>query len=233
MKKNKNKILKIFNELKKIDTPTICNALELLDSNCQKDGYTKKHFICLNKNLKPIIGFARTAKIESNLKKGIKNTSEETANYYKYMNTENIPKICLIEDINKKPTGSFWGEVQTNIHKKIGFEGVITNGAMRDIDQIAKNFQILSGLILPSHAFIKLKNLGRRIRINNQYFEHNDIIHADQHGAVKIPYKHLFNLPKAIKQIYKNEKPILNLCKSNKFSIQQLNKILNLKDKYH
>ena len=34
------------------------------------------------------------------------------------MDDGDLPKICLIEDSNKEPVGCFWGEVQTNIHKK-------------------------------------------------------------------------------------------------------------------
>ena len=146
------------------------------------------------------------------------------------MNEGNLPKICMIEDINKKPVGCFWGEVQTNIHKQMGFKGVVTNGSMRDLDATAKNFQILACSILPSHAYIELKNLGEKIKINKEYFEHNDIIHADQHGVVKIPLKYLFKLPEAIKKVLLNEKPILNMCKKNKFSLKRLEKILKSKN---
>jgi len=65
VQKNK-KILEIFKQLIKYNTPTICSALELLDPKCRNQGYTKKEFFCLNKNLPPIIGFVRTAKIFSN-----------------------------------------------------------------------------------------------------------------------------------------------------------------------
>ena len=218
MKENNNKFIKIFSILKKFDTPTVCNALELLDPNLQKKGYTKKNFVCLNKLLPPIIGIARTAKIFSNLKNK-KITSKELSKYYQYMDDGDLPKICLIEDSNIEPVGCFWGEVQTNIHKKMGFKGVITNGGMRDINETASNFQILAGSILPSHAYIKLQSLGKKIKIGKEYFEHDNIIHADQHGAVKIPSKYLFKLPEAIKKVHLNEKPILNLCKKKVYNL--------------
>ena len=55
----KNNIQQIFKKLSKYDTPTICNALELIDPKCQGSGYTKEPLICLDKSLPPIIGFAK------------------------------------------------------------------------------------------------------------------------------------------------------------------------------
>ena len=229
---NNKKILEILKKLIKFDTPTICNALEILDSKCQKKGYTKKEFFCLNKSLSPMIGFVRTAKIYSN-NNNRHITPKERTKYYKYMSGGNMPKICMIEDANVNPVGCFWGEVQTNIHQNLGFKGVITNGSIRDLDDVAKNFQMLAGSVLPSHSYIELKSIGKAVKICGEQFKHNDIVHADQHGAVIIPPKYLDKLLLAIKQVIKNEKPILDLCKNNKFSLKKLENILNKKNKYH
>ena len=226
------KILNIFKVLIKYDTPTICNALELLDPKCRNKGYTRKTFFCLNKKLSPMIGFVRTAKIFSN-DKNKQMTLKQKKEYYKYMENDKIPKICIVEDSNIKPVGCFWGEVQTNIHKKLGFKGVITNGSIRDLDDVASNFQMLAGSVLPSHSCLQLKSIGKNIRIYGEQFKHNEIVHADQHGAVKISLKHLEKLPNAIKQVIKNEKPILDLCKDKKFSLKKLEDILNKKNENH
>ena len=228
MNKHK-KTLEVCSQLIKYDTPTVCNALELLDPNYQNSGYTKKEFFCLNKTLSPIIGFVRTAKIFSN-DKNMRMTSKQKIQYYRYMATEKVPKICIIEDSNQNPVGCFWGEVQTNIHKNLGFKGVITNGSIRDLNDVANNFQILARSVLPSHSCLQLKSIGKTIKICDQQFKHNDIVHADQHGAVKISSKYLEKLPKAINQVIKNEKPILNLCKNQNFSLKKLENILNHKN---
>ena len=160
-------------------------------------------------------------------------TLKQKKEYYQYMGNEKVPKICIVEDSNINPVGCFWGEVQTNIHKKLGFKGVITNGSIRDLDDAASNFQMLARSVLPSHACLQLKSIGKAIKIFGEQFKHNDIVHADQHGAVKIPLKYLEKLPEAIKQVIKNEKPILDLCKGQKFSLKKLEDILNKKNEYH
>ena len=81
----KNNIKQIFKKLSKFDTPTICNALELIDPKCQGSGYTKEPLICLDKSLPPIIGFVRTVKINSGDKKTTI-TDKQRKDYYTYMN---------------------------------------------------------------------------------------------------------------------------------------------------
>ncbi|MBH19384.1 MAG: hypothetical protein CL851_03065 [Crocinitomicaceae bacterium] len=224
--------LKIFKLLGEYDTPTVCNALELLDPNYRNQGYTKKEFFCLNKSLPPIIGFVRTAKIFSNIRKKAMNLNQKLK-YYRYMADEKLPKICIIEDTNINPVGCFWGEVQANIHKNLGFKGIITNGAIRDINDIPNNFQMLSRSVLPSHSYLQLLNIGKTVKVNGQKFKHNDIVHADHHGVVRIDPQYLKQLPLAIKHIVKNEKPILDLCKSKKFTLKKLEKILTIKQDHH
>ena len=228
----KNTIPQIFKKLSKYDTPTICNALELIDPKCQGSGYTKEPLICLDKSLPPIIGFVRTVKIHSGDKKTTI-TDKQRKDYYTYMNQGKVPKICVVQDTNNKPMGCFWGEVQTNIHKCMGVKGTITNGAIRDVHMAAKDYQMLAKYVLPSHAYERIINFGKKIHLCGININHNDIVHADQHGAVKIPIEYLTKLPKAVNQVIANEKPILEMCKKKKFTLGKLLKIINKKKKYH
>ena len=232
MKENNKKIISLFNKLKKFDTPTICNALELIDPKLQGKGFTKLPHVTLNKSLSPIMGYARTAKIISSIKKS-KITKDQWTKYFEYMDKGDLPKICIIEDINKKPVGCHWGEVMSNIHKSMGFEGVVTNGAIRDLDTMASNFQMLAGCVLPSHAFAKQISLGGKINVLGQTFSHDDIVHADCHGAVIINKKYLSEILFKINDVLSHEKPILELCKSKKFSTKRLMNIFYNTEKIH
>ena len=51
--------------LKKFDTPTISNALDIYRNARSADGYTKYPFVSANPKLEPIVGIARTAKIKA------------------------------------------------------------------------------------------------------------------------------------------------------------------------
>ena len=52
-------------ELQSIDTPTACNALELLTPERRGYGYTVRPLVCTRPQLPPIVAVARTATIRA------------------------------------------------------------------------------------------------------------------------------------------------------------------------
>jgi len=157
---------KVINHIRNYDSPTISNSLELIDSSLRSKGHTQKTMHCLNPSLKPIIGFAKTAIITSRKKKNT-NIIKNRDKYYEYMFDGNFPKICVIEDKDKTNTiGAWWGELNASIHSKFGFEGAITNGAMRDLQQINKNFQILSGEIRVGHGYNQIHKINCNVLLS-------------------------------------------------------------------
>jgi hypothetical protein len=51
--------------LRKFDTPTVCNALELVMPERRPYHYTSEMFVCARPELPPAIGYARTATIRA------------------------------------------------------------------------------------------------------------------------------------------------------------------------
>ena len=80
--------------LTKWDTPTICNALELVCPERRGYGFTTKHLFSLDPSLPPVCGFARTATIRAALPSG--ESDAEMANkrsaYYEYVAKAPGPK---------------------------------------------------------------------------------------------------------------------------------------------
>jgi len=214
-----NKLLK----LQKFDTPTICNGLELLDASFKIKGYSKERFFCLNPKIKPMVGYAKTAKISS-LKHNKKTKNSIRMDYYEYVHKGDYPKISVIYDQHKNPVGSFWGEVNANIHHKLGCLGVITNGSVRDLDVIPKNFQFLSKTLSPSHAEVSLMEFGTKVKVMGMEIKDNDLIHADVHGAVSFNHELIDELLNAIKFVESKEKIILDSCKTKNFTFAKFKK---------
>ena len=166
---------KIIEYIRNYDTPTISNSLELLDSSLRSKGHTQKTMHCLNPKLKPIIGFAKTAIITSTKKKNT-NIIKNRDKYYEYMFDGKFPKICVIEDKDKSNTiGAWWGELNASIHLNFGFKGAITNGAMRDLQEIDKKFQILSGEIRVGHGYNQIHKINCDVNIFNMKVKPNDL----------------------------------------------------------
>ena len=136
---------------------------------------------------------------------------------------QNALPIVIIQDIDPQPgVGAFWGEVQTNIHKGLGVLGAVTNGSFRDVPDSARGFNLIGGKVGPSHAFVHLVDIDCQVTVYGLTAKTNDIIHADQHGAVLIPPTAVKQIPAVVDLITRREAIILEAAKSADFTIATL-----------
>ena len=207
------------------DTPTICNGLERLDPSYRLRGFTTRQFACARPDMKPVIGFARTAMIRA-LTVPEMTPAEMTdarLEYYAYIAAEPRPTITVIQDLDSEPgNGAWWGEVNSNIHAGLGSRGTVTNGSIRDLGDWAEGFQGLAGKIGPSHANVHLVGFGNQVEVHGMSVCHGDIVHADVHGAVVVPAEAVAALPDAINAIARREAVLLEAAKSPDFGIERL-----------
>ena len=215
--------------LRAFDTPTICNALELVSPERRARGFTTQHLICPFPDLPPMVGYARTVLMRSNEPSGQSAAEQRQARleYYRYVASGSGPKISIIQDIDSRiGFGCFWGEVQSAIHKALGCLGVVTDGGVRDIGDLAPGFQVLCGRIVPSHAWVHSVDYGVTVDVFGMLVRSDDLIHADRHGAVVIPHEVARELPKAAELCGRREAPILKVARSADFSLEALERAM-------
>jgi len=227
----------VLEALSRYDTPTICNAMEIVAPERRLIGYTTKPLVCPFPALPPMIGYARTVTIRSVVQSGLPAAEQARRRiaYYEYVGTGLAPRIAVIQDIDGQDIGygAFWGEVQSNVHKALGCLGVITDGSVRDIDQWAPGFQALAGSIGPSHAFVHAESFGGEVRVAGMTVRSDDLIHADRHGAISIPIDLAAKLPDACDLCVRREAPILEVARAEDFSLERLKDALKRSAEIH
>lgn len=216
---------KFLHHLKAFDTPTVCNALEIVAPDRRAVGFTTRPFYCAFPAMPPIVGFARTATIRATEQPALPPADLKAMrlSYYEYVASAPAPTIAVIQDLDPDPGfGAFWGEVNTAVHKGLGVLGCITDGSIRDLDMIATDFQLLARCVAPSHAWVSVRSIGEPVTVHGMTVAHGDLIHADRHGAVIIPAETVEMLPLAIDLVTRREAPILAAARSSDFSIEKL-----------
>ncbi|PYM79095.1 MAG: hypothetical protein DME09_22060, partial [Candidatus Rokuibacteriota bacterium] len=112
---------------------------------------------------------------------------------------------------------------QANIHKALGCAGVITDGAVRDLDEVRTlGFQFVAAHISVSHAYVHLVDFGLPVKVGGLWVKPGDLVHADQHGVVTIPPDLAPKIPDAVAKIEATERRIISLCQSREFSAERL-----------
>ncbi|XOV89008.1 MAG: RraA family protein [Pseudomonadota bacterium] len=172
--------------LRALDTPTVCNALEVVDPNRRARGFNVRPFVCAHPGLPSVVGYARTARIRATHKPA---KPQDSDGYYSYIAEGGpLPSVVVIQDLDEiAGFGAQWGEVNTNVHYGLGCLGVITNGSIRDIPDSHPNFQMLAGMINPSHAWVHVVDWGMPVTIHGMDVAEQDLVHCDMHGAVVVP----------------------------------------------
>ena len=213
-------------KLEELDTPTVCNALETVVPQRRGYGYTTNPLVCTRPELGSMVGFARTATIRAMHPSDVRGEEarDRQHGYYRYIDEGPKPAIIIIQDLDGEARGygSFWGEVNSNIHFGLGCVGLVTDGSVRDIPDIAPGFQMLADRIGPSHAFVHPVSYGGEINVSGMRVSSGDLVHADQHGAVVIPNDRAAEVPEAAAAIARRERVIINAAQEDGFNFSRL-----------
>ncbi len=211
----------LANALRALDTPTVCNALEAVNPSRRTRGFNTKPFVCAHPQLPSIVGFARTARIRAQHKPEARS---DTLGYYTYIAEGGaLPSIAVIQDLDDTPGyGALWGEVNTNVHYGLGCHGVITNGSVRDIPDSQPKFQMLAGMINPSHAFVHVLDWAGPITLHGMEVSDGNLVHADLHGAVVIPVEDAQNVVEEAKRIMARERILIEAAQQPGFNVDKI-----------
>ena len=211
--------------LKDVDTPTVCNAIEVAQGKRGFDNYTKRTMFSSDAEAPAIVGFARTARIA-----GVVPPTESPEvirarrmTYFEHMDSGNGPKIAVVEDADgDEAVSAWWGGVHTAVHKGLGIEGAVTNGVMRDLGDMEPGFPVLAGAIGPSHAFVHVRDIAQPVSIFGMQVNDGDLVHADRHGALVIPRSVIPDLQEAIEKLLDTEALIIGPARSEGFNFEVL-----------
>lgn len=206
--------------LRSVDTPTVCNAIEVAQGKRGFNAFTRGTMLCSAPNDPPVVGYAVTAQIAA-----LAPPTEDAAtirarrmDYYRAMAEAPQPSVAVVQDLDYPGCiGAFWGEVNTTIHKGFGLSGALTNGVMRDLGDLAPDFPVIAGSIGPSHGFVHVRAVKTPVRIHDLPVASGDLVHADRHGAVVIPPEVIPHLAAAIARMQATERLILDPARAEGF----------------
>jgi regulator of RNase E activity RraA len=129
----------------------------------------------------------------------------------------------VLHDIDDPIVGSFWGEVNANIHKALGCVGTVTDGSVRDLDEVQETgFHFFSGCISVSHAYVHMIEFGTAVKVGGLTVKPGDLIMGDKHGVISIPREIAGDIPRAAQMIEDWERRVIDFCKSDNFSLEGL-----------
>lgn len=200
-------------ELRGFDTPTVWNALEGFKLRPNTEGFAYPGLLLRTPNDKPMVGYAATAKV-SGMEPPTVEQKEMMFSFFEDVRSMNVPVAVVVEDIDNRPIGSFWGEVQATTFKALGAVGTLTRGGVRDLNEVGPlGFYFFSTAIMVARAESHLVAHNCPVRICGMTVLPGDLIHADCHGAVVIPAEAAPKLADACRRVSQAELFVLEPCR--------------------
>jgi 4-hydroxy-4-methyl-2-oxoglutarate aldolase len=217
---------RVLEGMRRFTSPTIANALEILGVPLQAV-CTNSSVRCLFPDLGPLVAYACTAVIHSAKPACIPRAVRRT-DYWEYTRDFRRPCVTVVQDLSEQPGGAYWGEINANIHRTLGSLGIITNGTVRDLEEVRKlGFHCFCSGTQVSHGFAHLEDFNVPVKLFDIVVHPGDLIHADRHGAVIIPPDVAEEVIGAAAEIERGEKEMIELCNSADFSIRKLDKLIS------
>jgi regulator of RNase E activity RraA len=207
--------------LRCLSTPTVSNAVELFNLRRRNEGFMSPEIRCLFPDFEVMVGYAATARYAAREQPANPGSRYE---FWKYIMQFPEPRVVVMEDLDRPAgVGAYFGEVQTTIHMRLRCAGVVTNGHVRDMDEVrAMGFHYFAGGVCVSHAYVHLVDFGTPVTIGGLTVTSGDIVHGDKHGVMVVPAEAAKEIAGAAAKVAARERRIMDCCRAPDFSIEKL-----------
>ena len=176
-------------ELKRWNTPSVYNGWEAITTRDRTRGHFNREaphdFM---PQMGPMVGYAVTVVIEPS-NPAYQRNPNTWSEYRRYVAGLPGPKIVVVQDLDKPHhVGAYWGEVNSNTHRALGCVGTITDGAIRDVDEMCNaGFKALAVRLAIGHAYSVPVRWNVPVEVFGCPVQPGQLIHADKHGFLVIP----------------------------------------------
>jgi regulator of RNase E activity RraA len=214
----------LLESLARYDSPTLANAIETFDLRSRDIGFADSRIRCMFPELGRMVGYACTATIVARGAPAPDWSGAGNDALYAHVQTIQAPRIVVVKDLDDPPAhGALWGEVHATIFRALGCVGCVTDGSVRDLDEArAIGFHFFAAGPSVSHAYVRVETVGEPIEIGGLVVAPHDILHADQHGVLKIPREIAAELPAAAERVIEREQSLLRWVRSDEFDPDRL-----------
>jgi 4-hydroxy-4-methyl-2-oxoglutarate aldolase len=212
--------------LKKITSPSVANAIETFKVRPREQGNLSSDIRACFPEMGPMVGYAVPCVIRAE-QGPIEGHRASTYGWWDYVLTIPAPRVIVVHDLDDpRGQGAQWGEVQANIHRALGCVGVVTDGSVRDLDEVrALGFQFCAAHVSVSHANVHMVDFGIPIKVGGVLIKPGDLIHGDQHGVCTIPHDIAGRIPEAVARVEADEREIISVCQRPGFSADKLKEL--------
>jgi 4-hydroxy-4-methyl-2-oxoglutarate aldolase len=179
----------VLDKLRTLDTPTVCNLIELFEIRPRNSGYMDSRIRACFPEMPPAVGFAATATFRSAMRPRDNDASVSLdAQVERYAELSG-PPVVVFQDLDDPPAAATFGEVMCTIYQAFGATGLITGGAGRDLDQVRSlDFPVFTNGTICAHGYSHIPHVHVPVHVGGITIYPDDLLHGDINGVTTIPH---------------------------------------------
>jgi 4-hydroxy-4-methyl-2-oxoglutarate aldolase len=191
--------------LKRWNTPTVYNGWEQITKHDITTCTNTEVLHDYMPQMGPMVGWVVTLVVEPN--NAAHRRPGAWDEYRAYVASVPGPKIVVVQDLDKpKVGGAFWGEVNSNVHRALGCVGTVTDGSIRDVDEMTNaGFKGIARCLSVGHAHVTPVRWNCEVEVFGCKVRPGQLMHADKHGFLVVPPEDVSRLYEASTFMDRNE----------------------------
>lgn len=210
-----------LNLLRRFDTPTVCNVVELFDVRPRHAGYMDRRIQACYPKLPPMVGYAATATFRSACPPRAGDVYAGLVKQVEHFAELSGPAVVVFQDLDDPVASATFGEVMCTTYQAFGAAGLITSGAGRDLDQVeALSFPCFTGGTVCAHGYCQVVTLNVPVSVGGVTVYPGDLLHGDRNGVTTIPVEIASAVAQACPEYMAAEAIVLDYLKSGPVTIK-------------
>jgi len=203
--------------LRRFDTPTVCNVIELFGMRPRTAGYMDQRIAACYPKLPPMVGYASTATFRSAAPPHAGDVYAGLSDQISAFAKLPSPPVVVFQDLDNPPASATFGEVMCTTYKMFGAAGLITSGAGRDLDQVeALQFPCFTNGTICAHGYCQIVQVHVAVNVGSLTIHPGDLLHGDRNGVTTIPVEIASAVANACVEFMAAESVILDYLKSGR-----------------
>jgi len=210
-------------ELRRIDSPTVANAIEAFKLRDRTEGYCDMSIRCLFPDLGTMVGYVVTCTADSTTY-GRTRGREGTFALWRAVAAAPKPVVIVMQNVGpERERSCHMGDVMANIARRLGAVGLITDGGVRDLPEVhALGFHYFAAGAVVSHGNSGIVEVGYPVKVGGCLFKPGDLVHADSNGIVNVPLEIADKVAAEVEQVRARERRVIEYVRSPEFTLEGL-----------
>ena len=210
--------------LRRIDSPTVSNAIERLQVRPRLQGFAGWELRCAFPELGTTLGYAVTCTADSTTASRV--DAQGQLRLWDALERAPKPSVLVIKDIGPERSRScHMGEVMATTAKALGAVGCVSDGGLRDAVEVrALGFQYFCPGFVVSHGNAVICDINIEVTLAGLVVRPGELLHGDVNGILVVPESVADRVADEAARVREAERRVLEFVRQPGLTVENLRK---------